>query len=73
MSPELLIVLQGGLAFGAPLALAVIELRRLRRSPTRPQGGGEPRLIRPRTPMRGLVPGQLREPANTASAARRAA
>ena len=42
MSDQLFIMLQGLLAFGAPLTLAVIELIKLRRKTPTPVGGGEP-------------------------------
>lgn len=73
MSAELLIVLQGGLAFGAPLALAVIELWQLRRSRVHPCGGGELRLIEPQSLMLGPDRRLLSEPANSASVERRVA
>ena len=42
MSNQTFIMLQGLLAFGAPLTLAVIELIKLRRKTPAPVGGGEP-------------------------------
>ena len=45
MSGELFIILQGLLAFGAPLTLAFIELYKLRRKNPAPVGGGEPNVI----------------------------
>ncbi len=42
MSNQTFIILQGLLAFGAPLTLAVIELVNLRRKTPAPVGGGEP-------------------------------
>lgn len=45
MSDQTFIILQGLLAFGVPLALAVIELIKLRRSTPAPVGGGEPEAV----------------------------
>jgi hypothetical protein len=45
MSDQLFILLQGLLAFGAPLALAFIELWKLRRKTPAPVGGGEPSVL----------------------------
>lgn len=45
MSGELFIILQGVLAFGAPLTLAFIELYKLRRRTPAPVGGGEPTVV----------------------------
>jgi hypothetical protein len=45
VSNELFIILQGALAFGAPLTLAVIELVKLRRTAPRPVGGGDPNVV----------------------------
>lgn len=45
MSNQLFILLQGGLAFGAPLTLAFIELWKLRRKAPAPVGGGDPKVI----------------------------
>jgi hypothetical protein len=42
MSSQTFIILQGLLAFGAPLTLAVIELVKLRRKTPAPVGGGDP-------------------------------
>ena len=44
MSNQTFIILQGLLAFGAPLTLAVIELVKLRRKTPAPVGGGEPEV-----------------------------
>ncbi len=55
MSNELFIILQGALAFGAPLTLAFIELYKLRRRTPAPVGGGEPAVVaftpRPKQPV----------------------
>lgn len=45
MSDELFIILQGALAFGAPLTLAFFELYKLRRPQPAPIGGGDPNII----------------------------
>jgi hypothetical protein len=45
MSGEVFIVLQGLLAFGAPLTLAFIELYKLRRRRPAPVGGGDPQVV----------------------------
>lgn len=72
MSANLFILLQGGLAFGAPMALAVIELWRLRRTRPTPQGGGEPVALATRRLQTRLDPSRLPSPANS-TAPRRAA
>lgn len=72
MSDQLFIFLQCALAFGAPLALAANELRKLRRKPPAPVGGGEPNVV---YLNRGQVipqPASL-EAANTECPMRRAA
>ena len=61
MSDQLFIMLQGLLAFGVPLTLAVIELYKLRRRTPAPVGGGEPELSNivafpSRTPMPAELP-----------------
>jgi hypothetical protein len=56
MSDQLFIILQGGLAFGAPLTLAIIELIKLRKKTPAPVGGGEPELVNVVAfPSRGTV------------------
>lgn len=72
MSGELFIILQGLLAFGAPLTLAFIELYKLRRKTPAPVGGGEPNVIvlTPRQKQPALLPV---EPANADGVIKRAA
>jgi hypothetical protein len=60
MSDQLFIMLQGLLAFGAPLTLAVIELIKLRRKSPAPVGGGEPGKVIP-FPSRTPLPAQPAE------------
>ena len=72
MSGELFIILQGVLAFGAPLTLAFIELYKLRRKTPAPVGGGEPNVIvlAPRQKQAATLPV---EPANADGVIKRAA
>lgn len=72
MSDQLFILLQGVLAFGAPLALAFVELRKLRRRTPAPVGGGEPTVVAFRQRSRPTAL-PLPEPATVAAAMRRAA
>lgn len=72
MSDQWFIFLQCVLAFGVPLALAANELRKLRRKPPAPVGGGDPTVVylHPANVMPEPAP---LEAANSESPLRRAA
>lgn len=72
MPDHIFIMLQGLLAFGAPLTLAFIELYKLRRRTPAPVGGGEPNIVM-LTPRRGRSMAMLPEPANADGELKRAA